>query len=65
MRYFRFEDQDGTHEVTDAQILADYYPYWEEQIRKVGREHLISPENCIEDYCAVNWAEEVYPPPEH
>jgi hypothetical protein len=58
-RYFKFTDQDGEHNVTDEQILAEYYPYWQEQVRKVGREHLISPENCIEDWVAVNFAEEI------
>lgn len=61
MRCFRFQDQDGIHELTDEQILAEYYDYWQGQIRRVGREHLISPENCIEDFCAVHWAEEVTP----
>jgi hypothetical protein len=64
MRHFKYQDQDGEHTFSEAQILADYYPYWQEQVRRVGREHLISPENCIEDWVAVNWAEEIKPPGE-
>jgi hypothetical protein len=60
-RYFKYDDLDGVHTVTDEEILREYFPYWQEQMRKVGREHMISPENCIEDFVAVNWAEEVTP----
>lgn len=62
MRTFRYQDQDGEHEYTEEQILIDYFPYWAKKVREVGREHMISAENCIEDWVAVNWAEEVTPP---
>jgi hypothetical protein len=58
-RYFRYDDQDGEHIISDEQILATYYPWWAEQIRAVGREHMITPENCLEDWISVNWAEEI------
>jgi hypothetical protein len=45
--------------VTEEEILATYYPWWQGQMRRVGREALISPENCIEDWVVAHWAEEV------
>lgn len=43
-------------EMTEAQILEEYWPYWKEQMEKVGRSELISPERCIQDWVTVNWA---------
>lgn len=48
-----------TRVFTEEEILATYYPYWQSQMRKVHKEDLISPEMCLEDWCAVNWATEV------
>ena len=44
---------------TDEEILATYYAYWQERMRHVGKADQISPENCIEDWVVVNWAEEI------
>lgn len=51
-----YQDQGGVHTISDEEILASYYPHWQEQMRKVGKEHLISPEACIEDFVVVHWA---------
>lgn len=64
MRHFRWVEpgDDGepvVRDITDAGILAEYYPYWCNQLRAIGREHLISPEACVEDFVVVHWAEEL------
>jgi len=41
---------------TEDQILEQYYDEWCERAKKAGKENLISPENCISDWVAVNWA---------
>lgn len=43
-------------EITEEQILDTYYPFWSGELRKLGREDLISEKNCIEDWVVVNWA---------
>lgn len=45
--------------VTEEEIIRDWYPEWCDKMRKVGREHLISKEECILDWCAIHWAWEV------
>lgn len=55
-RTWIFQDQDGPHLVTEEEILSTYYPWWAEQMRKVGKAHLISPESCIDDWVVVHWA---------
>lgn len=51
-----YQDQGGNHIISDEEILASYYPWWQEQMRKVGKEHLISEASCIEDFVVVHWA---------
>lgn len=60
MRYFKYVDQSGEHITTDAEILRDYYDYWYGRMLKVGKENPITDERCIEDFCTVNWAYEVF-----
>jgi hypothetical protein len=43
--------------VTAADILRDYYPYWSARmLARGGRSPLITPDNCIEDFCVAHWA---------
>ena len=44
-------------EMSEAEILAEYYPYWQEQMRRVGKESQISEQECINDWVVVHWAE--------
>jgi hypothetical protein len=44
---------------TEGQILAGYFNYWAKGMERVGKAHLISHENCLEDWIVVHWAEEV------
>ncbi|MCX6783271.1 MAG: hypothetical protein NTZ20_04795 [Candidatus Levybacteria bacterium] len=52
------QGEDNPLEITDEQIINDYYPYWESRmIKKFGEGHeLITRENCIEDWIIINWA---------
>ena len=45
-------------EYTKEKILEEYWPFWSEKmIKKYGEGHeLITEDNCIDDWCAVNWA---------
>jgi hypothetical protein len=45
--------------MTEDEILAQYYEYWQGEMRKVGKADQISPEACLEDFVAVHWAYEV------
>lgn len=49
---------DWVAEITEEQILNQYWDYWSQRmIEKFGEGHyLIQPEKCIEDWCIVNWA---------
>lgn len=58
MRTFLYADMDGEHTITAADIIKEYFPYWQEQMKKVGKEDMISHERCIEDFCVVHWATE-------
>lgn len=46
---------------TEAQILREYWPFWSGRMRELGRQHLISPRNCIEDWIIMHWARRWYP----
>lgn len=47
---------------TEAQILAEYWDYWCEGMRQIGKEAQISEAACIEDWVIVNWAHAVRSP---
>jgi len=55
-----YQDEDGVHEISDKDILSKYYPWWEANMKRLGRHLLISEANCIEDFVTVHWA---YPKP--
>ena len=62
MRYYTFNEQhlvDGFYSrvtASEEAILAHYFSYWAGAMAKAGKEDLITQENCIEDWCVVNWA---------
>jgi len=41
---------------TAPEILAEHYPHYKEQMKKVGKRHLATPESCVEDWITINWA---------
>lgn len=57
---YLYNDQgyDKPVEITDDQIIREYFPYWKNQmIKKFGFDHeLITIKNCIDDWIVVNWA---------
>lgn len=64
MKYWTYEEpgDDGevvTHKLSEAEIIEQYYPYWQTQMKKVGKEDLINEANCIEDWVTVHWAWEI------
>ena len=44
---------------TEAEIISEYFPWWSEQMTKVGKQDQISEQACIEDWVVVHWAYEV------
>ena len=60
MKVYAYQDQSGTQFITWDEIMEEYYPWWMNQMRKVGKEHEISPEACVEDFCTTQWATEVF-----
>lgn len=47
--------------MNDDEILKEYYDYWESQmINKFGPSVEISSEMCIEDWCIINWAQQIF-----
>ena len=56
---FMGDDQPGNRVIkTGEQIIEEYYPYWREQmVANFGPDdERITFQNCIDDYCVVNWA---------
>lgn len=64
MRKFRYNTPTDTGnqvvQVTEEEILSTYFDYWSSQMVKAGKQDLISPENCIDDFVVVHWAWEVW-----
>jgi len=68
MKYYQvsFPGQFGQHvdEIwSTKQILDSYFPYWAEQMIKVGRGDQVNETHCLDDWIMVHWAVEV-PKPE-
>ena len=61
MKYWTYvehgkEGKEVYRTVSEAQIIKEYYPYWCQRMREVGKEHLISREECIDDWVVLHWA---------
>lgn len=41
---------------SEDEILAEYFNEWSQKMFAAGKEHLISKEQCIQDWVTVNWA---------
>ncbi len=59
MRSYMYADPGGEYILTEEQIYNEYWDYWCSQMRRVGKEDMISKERCLEDWITVNWAWEV------
>lgn len=42
--------------MSENEILEEYFDYWSNKMKSVGKHNLISPENCIYDWCVIHWA---------
>lgn len=63
MRVFQYNEFDGekgwVETITEEKILEEYYPYYYERMKEVGKEDEISKERCIEDFLTIHWGWEV------
>lgn len=41
----------------DKAVLAEYWDYWCDRMRSVGKESLINKEDCILDWATLHWAQ--------
>lgn len=46
-------------EMTDSEILLNYFDYWSAQMWKVNKADQISEQACIDDWVVMHWASEV------
>lgn len=53
------DDQPLIITVTRSMILKEYFPYWSKKLTDMGREHLITEDNCVDDFIAVHWAQQI------
>jgi hypothetical protein len=63
MKYYSyFDGPDGVATtISELQILEQYFEYWSKRMQEVGKDSEISPQNCIDDFCVIHWAWEVFP----
>lgn len=50
--------QSVTETWNEKQIIESYWTYWCTRMIQAGKGDLMSTERCIEDWCAVHWAQE-------
>ena len=61
MKYFAFcePDPDRVLVLSELELLDQYWDYWSKMMLKANKSPLITPKNCIQDFCVVHWAWEV------
>lgn len=60
--YLDKNNNDVVEILTQDEIIAQYWEYWSERMREIGREAEISIQRCIEDWCVIHWAIEINVP---
>lgn len=69
MRYYSYTTPDEIVEFestkyiySEDEILGEYWDYWTDRMREVGRQDLINKETCIDDWKTLHWAveEDIY-----
>ena len=71
MNYWKKVEQgpDGVTPVyitlSEDDILKEYFQWWSSEMHRIGKDSEVSPQNCIEDWVIVNWAELVERPEDH
>lgn len=43
-------------EISEEDILDKFYSYWTEKMISLGKQELVTPANCIDDYIILHWA---------
>lgn len=56
MKLWKYNDLDGDKIVSEQEIIAFYFPYWEDHMYKVGKGDMVDVDLCIEDWSFVHWA---------
>lgn len=62
MKYYSYveptDDELSVNKVvmSEDEILSQYWDYWCDRMREVGRAEFINRDTCIEDWCTVHWA---------
>ena len=41
---------------SEEMIIEEYFQFWSQMMKARGKDHLISEQNCIEDWVTINWA---------
>jgi hypothetical protein len=59
VRRFRVIEPGGDYIVTEQEVLDSFYLNWSQRMQDKGLAHLISFDNCIEDWKFIHWAEEL------
>ena len=57
MPLYKYCDLEGTHVVSDEEIIEEYWEYWSDKMKSAKKDPaLITKENCIYDFCVIHWA---------
>ena len=63
MRYFSYDDPEGTHTLSEEEIRVQFYPTWYNRMcEKFGKDNVNAIyrfEDCLEDWKVVNHGREV------
>lgn len=58
-RTWSWIDPDGIHTMTESEIIAEYYPYWRQQMLRKNPQFTdtdLDRERAIQDFVVVHWA---------
>jgi hypothetical protein len=48
---------------SEKMIIDEYFPWWSQKMKSLGREERISHQNCIDDFVTIHWAMPTVEPP--
>lgn len=72
MRYFSYIESEDDLTIfktfySEEEIVEEFYDYWKTEMAGNGFSDLITKEGCIEDWCALHWAqpEDIYVHPNY
>lgn len=53
---YLIQEPDGTRMITRSEILRVFFPWWSEQMTRIGKADQISEDECVQDYVTTHWA---------